>query len=324
MKKIPVFIINYEHQHITIRRETKESFLRYDQGLPSIKIIDKLKKSEINNLINIGKTYMKGLETGKEGQFSVVKVYGKGKEKYSNKNEFIKACSGNIKYKSVLILCSCFPDFPNSYGLSWYTDYLDWLTVTLDKISKIKNINWIIKPHPAEHMYGEKVTVKKVLNKNILLFPDKGNGLDVQKYADVVLTPCGTAGLEYTARKKSVIIARPTPYSSWGIGKTCYSKKEYIECLKNIHLIKKPNNEMVNRALMFLSLTFAENISSKNNHLLLPYGILSYKLWPGLKKFIKTNNIEIDNEIELMQKWIASKEYSFHAFKQINNIQNDI
>lgn len=325
LKKIPVFILNYEHQHITIRKETKESFLQYSQGFPKRSYIDKLTKGQISNLIKIGKKYMSDLETGKEGQFSVVKVYGDGINSYKNKSEFINASQGNIYNKTVIILCSCFPDFPNTYGLSWYTDYLDWLIVTLETISEIKNVNWIIKPHPAEHMYGKKITVKKVvkdyLSKNILLFPEKGNGLDVQNYADIVLTPSGTAGLEYTARKKPVIVSRPTPYTSWGIGKTCNSKKEYIECLQNILLIKKPDKEMVNRALILLSLTFAENLNPDKRFLSLPYGILSYRLWPSLKSYIKNNGFEIRNEIELMEKWINSNEYSYHAYKQISLVK---
>ena len=49
----------------------------------------------------------------------------------------------------------CWPDFPNGQGPTYFTDYQDWFEITLEIIKDIKEYNWIVKPHPAEKMYGE-------------------------------------------------------------------------------------------------------------------------------------------------------------------------
>ena len=125
-RKTPVYVINYEHQHMTIRKENLRSFLKYDQGLPDKNFINKISTNLKKELISVGKNYMSELETGKGGQFSVVKVYGKGNANYESKSLFIKNCKGDIDKPCAVILCSCFPDYPNTYGKSWYHDYVNW------------------------------------------------------------------------------------------------------------------------------------------------------------------------------------------------------
>ena len=40
-----------------------------------------------------------------------------------------------------------------------------WFKETIEQISKIKDINWIIKPHPGEKIYNAKITTQDLLKK---------------------------------------------------------------------------------------------------------------------------------------------------------------
>lgn len=325
-KNIPVYVLNYEHQHMTIRKENLKSFLRYHQGLPDKKFLDKIPNKIKNNFISIGKDYLSQLESGKGGQFSVVKVFGKGVPTFKNKKEFVMSCNGKIGNPCVIILCSCFPDFPNTYGKSWYNDYVSWLRTTLKTASLNPNINWIVKAHPAEHMYGNKIKSSMIISEFddcILTFPKKGNALDVQRFADYIITPNGTAGLEHTAKGKIVLISRTNPYTNCGIGYSSKNKSEYVHNLKNIKSFEKPLKKDINNSLIYLGLTYAYYKSKKMPTLVFDFGILSYKLWPKIKSFLKKQQNEINNEIKIIENWLSSSDYCYHSYKQIYLIKRD-
>ena len=65
-------------------------------------------------------------------------------------------------------MTGCWPDFPNLYAPSWYTDYVDWFKKTLEIIKDLDNANWIIKPHPAEFKYGSKTKIQHFLKTLII------------------------------------------------------------------------------------------------------------------------------------------------------------
>ena len=37
-----------------------------------------------------------------------------------------------------------------------------WIVETIKKILNIKNVNWLIKPHPSEEIYNSKINTKSI------------------------------------------------------------------------------------------------------------------------------------------------------------------
>ena len=63
-------------------------------------------------------------------------------------------------------MANAWPDFPNQYGESIYPDFLEWFLSTIEISKRNSNCIWLVKPHPAETAYGDKVLIKDILNIN--------------------------------------------------------------------------------------------------------------------------------------------------------------
>ena len=66
-----------------------------------------------------------------------------------------------------MILPNVFIDNLLTHDKGLYSTPIEWFTETLKIISKIKNVNWIIKPHPSEKIYNTNITAKNLFNNTI-------------------------------------------------------------------------------------------------------------------------------------------------------------
>ena len=109
------------------------------------------------------------------------------------------------------------PDYPNGYSNGLFTDYVDWYLHTLNSIKLIDNCNWILKSHPGENLYGNKTTLKQLtkikLTNNMVFWNSNGNGNDLLRYCDVIVTARGTSAIEYASLGKKVITCFDSPFT---------------------------------------------------------------------------------------------------------------
>ena len=142
-----------------------------------------------------------------------------------------------------------------------YKDNYSWSINTLNQIKKIKNINWIIREHPQESRYNTISNFDETLdeiinsNSNIARCPDYLNPKSLIDITDIALTSHGTAGLEYQAFGKPVVVAENSLYVHFGFRKTPKNIKKYEKILKNIHLVKKPkvNDVIKAKTILFVN-----------------------------------------------------------------------
>ena len=151
---------------------------------------------------------------------------------------------------------------------------LDWFVETLDKIKKIKNVNWIIKPHPSEGVYNSNLNIEKVFNKvisnndeNILLFKENLIVKDLYKHTHCILTAYGSAGYQYTSLGLPVITTADAPYSSFKFTYEPKNKNQYFNMIKKLPSIKKPNIEKIYRAKLYW---YASDKIIRTKHNLVP------------------------------------------------------
>ena len=138
-----------------------------------------------------------------------------------------------------------------------FLDNYSWIIQTLKIIQNIKNVNWIVREHPQEIRYKTKsnysVILNTILEKNshIKNCPLDINPTSIKKLTDIALTQNGTAGLEYQSFGIATIISERSFYSHFGFSNMPKNIFEYKTLLKNIHKIKKPTNEQINKARLF-------------------------------------------------------------------------
>ena len=145
--------------------------------------------------------------------------------------------------KNVIILSHCFSDCPVSSNSSIYADYYEWLEETLKIVSHLNNANWIVRPHPMRHSYGEENEIEKLYNKyksnNLYFMSEEYSANTIPMLADAIITVTGTAGIEYSCLGIPCITTGTPFYSHYGFTLNVKTVEQYKKVLRRAHNIKK-------------------------------------------------------------------------------------
>tara|TARA_Y100000310_G_scaffold329005_1_gene398127 strand:+ start:124 stop:1977 length:1854 start_codon:yes stop_codon:yes gene_type:complete len=151
-----------------------------------------------------------------------------------------------------------------------YKDNYSWTINTIKFITKIKNVNWIIREHPQEKRYNTISNfpnfLNKVLSKNlhIISCPININPSSLIKITDIALTSHGTAGKEYQSFGIPVVVAEKSAYDHFGFRNSPKNIYEYTKILRNIYKVPKPTFESIVKAktLLFINYEISKTIST--------------------------------------------------------------
>ena len=317
--KIPVFILNYRNTFITIRKlNSLEELNANPEDNPTKIDIKNIPQHNKEKLILLGKEFLKNRFETKLSEIAIT-TKNKSLTNKMSKLDIIDFLGLSSKKRTIVVFCNCWPDFPNSQGVSHFEDHEDYFNYTLNLAKKMKKYNWIFKAHPAEYMYGKNTTLKKLMHNinvsHIRMIYSEIDWRAVNKIMDCAVTSSGSIGHEYVALGGRAIIARPNSYTNLGFSYFANSKKEYSELLENFENLDLPSTKQKETALIYTALKFGSSSDSKFEEIRFPLGRISYRLWPGLKKFIQNNDMLLKKEIKIIKKFIISKFKNYSAFK---------
>ena len=132
-------------------------------------------------------------------------------------------------------------DTVTDYAPMLYKTFNEWIIDTINTIKKIKNVNFIIKIHPAEKWDNKNGSGIEDLIRdkfadlpdNIKLFgaDEKINPLNFYQMIDGGITVYGTAGLELSLFGKPVILAGDAHYGNKGFTYDANTVDEYKNLL---------------------------------------------------------------------------------------------
>lgn len=180
-------------------------------------------------------------------QHDVINAY-RHKKRYSPE-ELYKKLKLNPSYPTVFIIPHVFSDAPHSNESMLFRDYYQWFIETIKYVAKIKNVNWVVKPHPSSYMYNEKGEVEQIV-KNlksdyIYLAPSDLSTASIFDITKTLITVCGTVGIEAACLGIKPIIAGKATYSGFKIAHEPKSKSEYFSILEKIYSIRSLNKEEI-------------------------------------------------------------------------------
>ena len=193
---------------------------------------------------------------GNEGR--LLNIKSNKKQLFKNKKELCDYFRWEINKPIVLILAHELTDgnFNNEWNL--FLDDKDWLVETLKKIKKVKDVNWIIKPHPSEVIYNSKINAKTIFKENIKdneknlgLFPGNYEIKNLYKFISAAITSHGTAGYEYPVLGIPTIVCGDSSYYQLGFNLEPKTKIEYFKILSNIKYIKPLTREQQDMSKVF-------------------------------------------------------------------------
>lgn len=317
--KIPVYVLNYRNTFITIRKLTSlEELNKNPEDSPTLFDLKNIPKSQKKELIEYGQQFLHNRFSSSLSEISIAS------KKNSNnfnlkKNEIINYLGLYPKKQTIVVFCNCWPDFPNSQGINHFDDFEDFFNYTINLAKRMKNYNWVFKAHPAEYMYGKKITLKKLMKNinfsHIRMVYSELDWNSICKIMDCAVTTTGSIGHEYVSLGGKVIIARPNSYTNLGFSHFAKSKLEFVNLIKNFEKLAPPSQKQKETALIYTAIKFGNSIKSEFQDLHFPLGRLSYRLWPGLKNYIRINDKGINKEINTINKFIISNLKNYSVFK---------
>lgn len=155
--------------------------------------------------------------------------------------------------KNIIIMCHTFSDAVFNSEYTAFRDYYDWTEQTLQIISKLDNVNWIVKPHPARANYNEAVdSIENMLNRykspNIHVFPDDVSTSSLKDVADALVTICGTGGMEFPCFGIPVVVCGKAMYTGFGFTNEPGTLAEYRSMLEHIDKLDKLQDAQISMA----------------------------------------------------------------------------
>ena len=298
-------------------KESRESRTRPPKELFEL-IYKKFKNKNLKKLLNNSSKFF-NLNVGKEIH-QIIKKKEKSNQ-FQSKKDVNKYFGWNNNKPIILILAHELSEGNLSHSWNLFHNNCSWLEETIKQIKKIKSVNWIIKSHPSEHIYKNKIKTPDIYNKlvndelNIKLFPSSHNIQDFDKFISAVVTSSGTAGHEYPLKSIPAIICGEANYSGFGFTVEPKSKKEYFSILNKINKIKKLDKESVKRCFSFnylnkyvhleripisyetdISMQFEQKLFWKKTYSLLKKnGVFYQSLYNSLKFQIENDNSYLVN-----------------------------
>ncbi|WP_031386695.1 capsular polysaccharide export protein, LipB/KpsS family [Desulfonatronum thiodismutans] len=200
--------------------------------------------------------YLEDRFSGSILQHDVINAY-KDKKGYSRDELLIKLGRPvSLNLPVVFVMPHAFSDAPHGLGLILFRDYYQWYVKTLEHISTIDNILWIVKPHPSSYMYGEdgiaKSVLRKFLTKNVVLCPEDMTTASVFDTADAVVTVQGTIAIEAACMGVPAVLAGDAPFSGYGFTHDPKTREEYFHTLSNINSLKRLADDQMTKARQVL------------------------------------------------------------------------
>lgn len=175
-------------------------------------------------------------------------------KKIINRAEYVQQIGADASKKNIVIMCHVFSDTPHmSCYPKLYEDYYIWFIETLKIISKIENVNWIIKAHPSRELYKESEEVSELFTKynngiNMWLWDDAYSTESLFDIADAVITVAGTCGMEFPCFGIPAITTGNAYYSRNGCNIVPRTIEEYMKLLEHLDEIERLGEKEVQTA----------------------------------------------------------------------------
>jgi len=201
----------------------------------------------------------------------------------------------------VTILASDLSDgvFDNTWSL--FKDRLSWIRETLLEVKNIKNVNWLLKPHPNDKIHKVVTDIMseyiKICSnyKHILPFPDNLSLASIPNFAHCVITMGGSASYEYSAFGIPALHSCESCCSGRGFTIDPESKEKYFDLLRKIEKIGKLNKEQIDKAKIYI---FIYSKLTRIRANLLPFfgneAINMKTFWPKMIDLLDNYNAEED------------------------------
>ena len=311
---IPSLVLVGNYGVLRLRRiETVDDFFHH-ADCPSGCDINALPRGKAEQLAQIGWDYLQMRVSGKTNDIAAKYVFSKGGtlDKITVKEKL----QWNEDRPIVSVYASNWFDFPHSMGMSQFADFQDWIETTHRAALENNDVYWLFRPHPVDAWYGG-LTLADVLpdepGSHVRLAPASWPGSSVMKLSDALITYHGTAGIEYAAHGKPVLVADKGWYHDRGFVTWPQSRGDYISALGQKWWADFDAEAASRRARIFAGWYFCAPVWQGNALLLDDSCQLAG--WGAVGKLVSRQPEVVSREISEIGEWLRSGEEFYHTFK---------
>jgi hypothetical protein len=225
--------------------------------------------------------------------------------------------------RPVVLICShVWFDFPHTFAMRNFTDFLDWISFTFDQIKDIHDVVWLLKAHPTEQWYGgfQLSEVAPQGRDHIVMLPHDFDQATALAMCEVVVTAHGTAGIEAGIVGRPVICADRSYYSDWPFVNTARNRGEYARLLHSIRALPKATHSTLSAAAACFAAALAQP-NEIDQRIKLRCDSLTNELYADLVGELLTDNAGLVNEQRRMRQWLASESGSYAVYSLIEGIK---
>lgn len=187
-------------------------------------------------------------------------------KKIYNKEELFTLLQLDKSKKVALVFPHIFWDGTFFWGKNLFRDYYEWFCEVLRVAARNKNLNWVIKVHPAnlvkdkrDNYRGENLelkAIKEILGSapsHIKIIPPESaiNTFSLYAVGDFCLTVRGTPGMEAAIFGIKTITAGTGRYDRLGFTYDFDSKSEYLDCISALPDLPPMTDKMIELARRF-------------------------------------------------------------------------
>lgn len=314
-RKIPVIVAfgNYGSPRYCFMRTEDEFFESLDR--PSPEGLNAITADTAVRLEHLGRTYLDRRLAGQTddlgGRFAFA-----GPSEQHDRTSICEEFGWDPSKPIVAVYSSNWFDYPHTFGMQQYKDFVDWLTLTLDVAKGQTACNWLFRAHPVDAWYGG-VTLSDHMTsspaKHIRLCPKSWNGAAVQRAVDGLVTVHGTAGVEYAAAGKPTLVADRGWYHEMSFVTWPRDREAYVKCLENLQWLKRGGAENARLAQMFAGAYF----SLPGRSIALGDDSDQALLIPRLLQLVKENSDFVQSEVASISRWLSSGTIHFHSWRML-------
>ena len=294
--------------------EPQDLFDFYDR--PTRAEMDALPEDRAVAMANIGRRYLQARLSGHANDLASLFAFPSNADAIDRK----ALCErhGWDPHKTIVaVYASNWFDWPHQLGMTQFRDFLDWIEATFAAAGANTQVNWLFKPHPAEDWFGG-VSLADILENvgiaaNITIAEKHWNGAHVMAAVDALITYHGTAGIEFAALGKPVLVPDRGKYDDCGFVKLAPSREGYLALLSDRWWSDIDLDDARRRAEIFAGWWFCA--PDWQGDFLLGDDSRQDALYNAIPDLIVRHSDEVRRELATLRDWWRSGHRYYHTAK---------
>jgi hypothetical protein len=283
---------------------------------PSRAEIDALPPRQAQAMAAVGRDYIAGRLRGAAGDLASQYAFQRNRGAI-DRAELCRRFGWDPAKPIVGFYASNWYVWPHQLGMSQFRDFLDWTEATYRAACANTRVNWLFKPHPAEDWFGSVALADIFAGfgraDHVALAEKSWNNARVMRCLDAIVTYHGTAGVEFAAQAKPVLVPDRGKYDDCGFVKVADNRAHYLDLLARDWWSDMDLAAAQRRAEIFAGWWFC--MPEWQRGFVLEEDATQGALYNGIPALLNERREVIAHELAELRAWWQSGHPYYHTYK---------